>query len=378
MFTNRLAVNILFGMNGFLFANYTARLPLIQSHYQLDDGQLGISLLVIAIGALLAMPFTGWLIMGSSSRRVATFTSIIFCSLIPFIGLMPNGYLLNLLFFGIGLATGTLDVAMNAQAISVEKAYRRPIMSSFHALFSMGMMLGAGSGALFIWLDAELWLHLSVVALFSLLLVIWATYHLLEEEVKGIVKNKPALSFPKPALLGVGFIAFCCMLGEGAMANWSTNYMLHIAHAEASFAPLGLVAFSSAMMLARFFGDRVRSQFGDRSLLINSSVLAGIGLGMVLLFPHPVVAVIGFFLVGLGLSLIVPIAYSTAGNTPDLPSSVGIGMVTTVGYAGLLLGPPIIGFLAEWQNMQIALSFTLFLFMVMTYLSFRFGSIKAV
>lgn len=378
MFTNRIAVNILFGMNGFLFANYTARLPLIQSQYQLDDGQLGISLLIIAIGALLAMPFTGWLIVGSSSRRVATIASIVFCSLIPFIGLMPNGFMLNFLFFILGLATGTLDVAMNAQAISVEKAYRRPIMSSFHALFSMGMMLGAGSGSLFIWLGADLWLHLCVVAFISLGLVIWAVFHLVAEETTGIVKDKPTLSFPKPALLGIGFIAFCCMLGEGAMANWSTNYMLNIAHAEASFAPLGLVAFSSAMMLARIFGDRVRGIFGDRSLLVNSSILAGIGLGMVLLFPHPVVALIGFFLVGLGLSLIVPIAYSTAGNTPDLPSSVGIGMVTTVGYAGLLLGPPIIGFLAEWQNIQIALSFTLFLFLVMTFLSFRFGSVKSV
>lgn len=374
MFKNRLAVSILFGINGFLFANYTARLPQIQAAYGLDEGQLGLTLLVLAIGALLAMPFTGWLIVKKSSRQIAMIGGLVFCSLIPLIGAMNEIFLLNALFLVLGLATGTMDVAMNAQAISVEKKYGKPIMSSFHAIFSAGMMVGAGSGALFIWLEASLWQHLLTVSGIALLLMLWATDNLLREE-KVAASSGPGFQLPKASLLGIGFIAFCCMLGEGAMANWSTTYMLDIAHANASFAPLGLVAFSGAMMLARFFGDAVRQRVGDRRLLIGNSILAGMGLTMLLVFPYPAVVLAGFFLVGIGLSLIVPIAYSSAGNTPDIPAGVGIGMVTTIGYSGLLLGPPVIGFLAEWQNMQIALSFTLLLFIVMTALSFRFRSL---
>lgn len=357
-------------MNGAMVANYTARLPQIQSAYHMGDGQLGITLLMMALGALLAMPFTGWLIIKRSSRQIAGLSALLFCGLIPLIGLLHNVWLLNALFFVSGLALGTLDVAMNAQAISVEKAYGRPIMSTFHAIFSAGMMLGAGTGALFIWLGASLWEHFLAISGLALLLVIWAVNWLIDDE-PATTTGGHSFTLPKASLLGIGFIAFCCMLGEGAMANWSTNYMLHIAEAPASLAPLGLAAFSSAMMLARFFGDRVRLLLGDRKLLINNSILAGVGLALLLLFPHPVVVLIGFFLVGLGLSVIIPIAYSRAGNTPDLPSSVGIGMVTTIGYSGLLLGPAIIGFIAEWQNIQIALSFTLLLFVLMTLLSFR-------
>lgn len=373
MSKNRLAVNILFGMNGFLFANYTAQLPKIQSNYGLDEGSLGITLLILAIGALIAMPFTGWLIVKNSSQQIAKVAGIIFCLLIPLIGFMPNIILLNVLFLVIGLATGTMDVAMNAQAIEVEKKLNQPIMSSFHALYSAGMMTGAGVGALFIHLQSDLSVHLMITATAALSLVLWAVRHLVTVKVIPTQEVKQAaFTFPKASLLGVGFIAFCCMLGEGAMANWSTNYMLNIANAEASIAPMGLVAFSCAMMLARFFGDRIRNRLGDRKLLINNSLLAGLGLGLVLLIPHPVVVILGLFLVGLGLSVIVPIAYSTAGSTPGLPPGVGIGMVTTIGYAGLLMGPPIIGFLAKWQNMQIALSFIFLLFLVMTFLSYRF------
>jgi MFS family permease len=147
--------------------------------------------------------------------------------------------------------------------------------------------------------------------------------------------------------------------------------MLNITKAQASFAPAGLFAFSAAMMLARFFGDRFRILLGDRKLLVINSSLAGVGLLLVLTWPVPLVAILGFFLVGLGLSVIVPIVYSTAGNTPGIAPGVGIGMVTTIGYSGLLLGPPVIGFLAEWQGLQVALTFTLILFLIMTILSFK-------
>lgn len=376
MLKNRIAVSILFGVNGFLSANFIARLPLLQSTHGLDNSGIGMVLLVSAIGALVAMPFTGWLIVGNGSRRISAAASMLLCMIVAMMGLMPNAVFLGLLFFVLGLSTGTMDVAMNAQAVMVEQGFKRPIMTSFHAIFSAGMMLGAGSGALFTYLETSLKWHLFIVASFSFLLVLWAIFNLIRDaRTVGGQSSQHRFQLPEASLVGVGLIAFCCMLGEGAMANWSTNYMLNIAQAGVAFAPLGLATFSLAMMFARFFGDRARAQMGDRSLMIRSSIVAAFGLGLVLLLPNPFIVLLGLFLVGLGLSVIVPIAYSTAGNAPGLSPGVGIGMVTTIGYAGFLLGPPIIGFLADWQSLRVALLFTLALFVVMTMLSFRFRQV---
>lgn len=372
MRNNRLAVSLFFGVNGFLFSNYISRLPYLQNAYGLDNGAIGMLLLAAALGALLAMPFTGWLITGQGSRRIASAAGLLFCLTISCIGFVEHIWLLGFLFFLMGLATGTMDVSMNAQAVVVEKAYKRPIMTAFHGIYSAGMMLGAGAGSLFTYLEANLRVHLGIAGGLALLLIGWSIGHLVDDERKEGTKKEAAFRLPQASLIGLGFIAFCCMLGEGAMANWSTNYMLSFASADAALAPMGLLVFSLAMMIARFTGDQVRTRLGDRHLLIICSVLAATGLALVILLPYPVTVLLGLLLVGLGLSVVVPIAYSTAGNVPDLPPGVGIGMVTTIGYAGLLLGPPIIGFLADWQNLRIALVFTLFLFVLMALLSFRF------
>ncbi|PHN04564.1 MFS transporter [Flavilitoribacter nigricans] len=377
MHSNKIAVSVFFAANGFLFTNYISRLPLIQSEFALDNGAIGMVLLASALGALIAMPFTGWLITEKGSRQILTVAALLFCLVIPLIGFMPGGIALSLLFFVIGLATGTMDVSMNSQAVLVEKTLQRPVMSFFHALFSAGMMFGAGCGALFTHFQAGLLVHLISVSLPALAAVLWAIRGLVPDRGQVTSGRKKRFQLPEASLIGVGLIAFCCMLGEGAMANWSTNYMLRIASADSGFAPMGLVAFSLAMMTARFLGDRVRDRMGDRHLLIGSSMVAVAGLGLALLIPHPIVVLIGLLLVGLGLSVVVPIAYSTAGQAPGLAPGVGIGMVTTIGYGGLLLGPPIIGFLADWQGLRIALAFTLVLFVLMVLLSFRFRPASA-
>lgn len=371
MRNQKIAVSIFFGVNGFLFTNYISRLPLIQENYGLDNGAIGLVLLATALGALIAMPFSGWLIVRNGSRQITTLAGLIFCLCIPLIGWMPNAWMLGLFFFLMGLATGTMDVAMNAQAVLVEQAVRRPIMSFFHAIFSAGMMIGAGSGALFTKLGTSLEWHLGIVSILAFGLVLWAIQNLVPDQRQYELAGKNPFRLPEASLVGIGFIAFCCMLGEGAMANWSTNYMLNIANAEQAFAPMGLAAFSLAMMLARFGGDVVRVQLGDRMLLIVNSLIALAGLALAILIPNPITVVLGLLLVGLGLSVIVPIAYSKAGNAPGLAPGVGIGMVTTIGYAGLLLGPPIIGFLADWQDLRVALMFILLLFGLMAFLSFR-------
>jgi predicted MFS family arabinose efflux permease len=284
---------------------------------------------------------------------------------------MPDVLSLIILYIFIGISTGMLDVAMNAQAVMVERAYNKPIMTSFHAFFSIGMALGAWCGALFTDLKIELSHHLTIVCGLSLFFVIWVRRNLIEDKPDiAATSEGPLFRMPNKALLSVGIIAFCCMMGEGAISDWSVNYMENIALSPKAIAPIALSAFATAMTLGRLFGDRFRGWWGDTKLIAYGGLISTGGLALALLLPTPYVAIGGFFLVGLGLSTIVPITYSIAGNTKDLPSGVGLAMVTTVGYSGFLFGPPIIGFLADTSSLRIALLVIAALFVVMTVLGF--------
>ena len=370
----RLAVNIIFFLNGFVHANYFSRLPRIQNLFDINDGVVGLVLLSSAVGALIAMPFTGWLILRNGSRRVTIFSAFFYCSLIPFIPWLPTTTLwpLLFLFFLLGISAGMLDVAMNSQAVMVEKKLGKPIMTSFHALFSIGMMVGAVGGSLFTELSTGLFIHFVTISAISLVTVFVARYYLIHDKPQNKTVEGPAFRLPNAAMVSIGVIAFCCMLGEGAMADWSTNYMENIAKANPTLAPLGLSAFALAMTIGRVFGDGARIKFGDKVLMVVCGIVATAGLSIALIFVHPITVIAGLFIVGLGLSAIVPIAYSIAGHTKDLPPGVGLAMVTTVGYTGFLFGPPIIGLLADAFTLRLALLLAVFLFALMTLLSVRY------
>jgi MFS family permease len=372
--SSRVAVKVLFFINGFVHANLAARFPLVQELFSVDNGTFGIVLLSTSLGALLAMPFTGWLIIRNGSRRIAIAAIFLYCLFVPLVPLMTGIYGLALIFFIMGITAGMLDVSMNAQAVMVEQQYRKPIMTSFHALFSIGMVAGAGCGALFVTLQTTLFVHLSIVIAISLLGAAWARYHLIHDKPAEKVAEGPAFRLPNAAMVSIGVIAFCCMLGEGAMADWSTNFMEKVAGASKALAPIGLSSFALAMTIGRFFGDSIRTKLGDRKLMIYLGLISTFGLTIMLVFIHPYVAIAGLFITGLGLSSIVPIAYSIAGNTKDLSPGVGLAMVTTVGYSGFLFGPPIIGFLADWQSLRLALGIVALLFVSMTILGARYKS----
>jgi MFS family permease len=370
VFLHRVAVKIAFFINGFIYANWCSRLLDIQKQYNADDGMIGLVLLSSSVAAVGSMPFTGWVIIKNGSKRVTLISVILYSAIVPLIPFMPGLIGLIILFFMMGIVTGMLDVAMNAQAVMVEQGYKKPIMSSFHALFSIGMALGAWVGALFV--DLSLFQHFIIITISAIVIIILGGRNLIQDKPDQTLHHDgPLFRLPSSALLSVGIIAFCCMMAEGAMGDWSVNYMRNITNASKQLAPIGLSAFATAMTLGRFFGDGARAKFGDRSMIILGGIIATSGLSLSLALPFPYVAIVGFFLVGIGLSSIVPIAYSIAGNAKGLPSGVGIAMVTTVGYSGFLFGPPIIGFLANWQTLRIALVFVTTLLLVMTLLGFR-------
>ncbi len=371
MSSSRIAVKILFFINGFVHANLYSRLPRVQDIFEISDGTIGFVLLVKSFGAVIAMPFTGWFIINFGSKRIAIVAVFLYCVFVPLTPLFAWSGLWSLfiLFFVMGISEGMMDVSMNSQAVLVEKQLQKPIMTSFHALFSIGMMIGAAFGSLFAKLDTSLFIHLLVITVASLVTAFFARYYLIHDKPQAKVEEGPAFRLPNAAMVSVGVIAFCCMMGEGAMADWSARYLEHVVHSAKALAPLGLGAFALAMTIGRLIGDEARVKFGDRKLLIICGVIATLGLFGVVTFHNSFVVIASFFIVGIGLSVIVPIAYSIAGHTKDLPPGVGLAMVTTVGYTGFLVGPPLIGLIAEWQNLRIALSVVGAMLILMTFLS---------
>ncbi len=372
MRASRWAVSSVFLTNGVLYASYVSRIPDIQQHYQLDYKGVGFVLLTGAVGSLIAMPFTGGLISMWGSKRVTLTASFLFCLSVALFMLSPTIGLLAFIFFLKGIAAGITDVAMNAQAVLVERSFQRPIMAAFHGIFSVGMFAGAALGTMFISMKVNVLHHLIIISSAGFLFVISLARNLVKEDFEITILRKTKKKFinvPSTALIGIGVISFCGMLAEGAMADWSTNFMREVVEASPSLAPLGLTAFSLAMVIGRFLGDQARMFFGDQPLINISSMLAIAGLILIISGLSVVISIFGFFLAGIGLSVIVPIVYSKAGNTPGIDAGTGISMVTTIGYSGFMVGPPVIGYLADWKGLQIAYGFVLLLLIVMFFLN---------
>ncbi|OJJ15617.1 hypothetical protein BKI52_37675 [marine bacterium AO1-C] len=378
---NRIAVATFFFVNGFLYANWTARLPELQRFLGLSNTLLGALLLISAMGAVISMPFAGWLTTRFGSDKTTPIAGLLFVAMVPLLVISPDWRIASVFFFLIGMSAGTLDVSMNNQAVFVERAYAKPIMSSFHAVFSIGMAIGAGVGALFAKYQWVLFHHLALLAMFGLIALSMASFFMVKQEVSSAKpinesdsnetqsgdasQPKSFLKLPAKAVLPLGLIAFCGMTGEGAMADWSAIFMSKVVGNTDFFSALAFGTFGVAMTIGRLLGDYATEKLGKHRLMTYNSVLAFVGLLLPLVFPFTWITLLGFFFIGLGLATVVPIVYSTAGNTPGVSPGEGIAMATTIGYAGFFVGPPIIGFMADEFGLRAGLLFALSLFGVM-------------
>ena len=354
----RFAVAACFFLNGVLIASWVSRIPAVQARLGLSPGVLGMALLALALGALVAMPSAGVLISKLGSRKVSAVTAVTFSALIPCLALAPNAWVLGGVLFLIGIFHGALDVAMNAQAVAIEDRYRRPIMSSFHAQWSFGGLAGAALGGLMAWAGVEPLIHFAVASfLLGGATLVFALPNLLEagEGSQRVKQEKAEGRAPLRPLLALGSVAFCIMMGEGAMADWSALYLRDFTGANEGIAAAGFAAFSVAMAFTRLSGDALSARFGAESLVRLGSALAAVGLSLSLLVPHAAVALLGFAAVGAGFATIVPQVFSAAGRTPGIEAGPALAMTTTLGYTGFLIGPPLIGFVAEWIGLRGAL-----------------------
>lgn len=350
MTLSRIVVLFAFFMNGSLFATWVSRIPDIQERLALSEGALGAILMGMSIGVLTALSVSGSLIARFGSKRVSAISALGMCLSVPLIAIMPSPALLFIGLFTFGAAMSTMDVAMNAQAVRVEHLYKRPMMSSFHASFSVGGLFGALVGSGMERIDVPAIQHFVYASLFFFVGIILFKWLLEDEESDS--PAGPVFQIPHPSLWPLGALAFCTALGEGAMADWSAVYLKNVIQTEASVAALGFAAFSLTMTAGRLVGDHLTSRYNPIHVIRYGGILATVGLVASILTSNYIIVLIGFGCVGFGLANSMPLAFSAAGRQPGIAPGAGIASVASIGYAGFLAGPPFIGLLAEQTSLR--------------------------
>ena len=348
--TARRAVAALFFLNGAITAAWISRIPAIQAQHSFTPGELGLALLALAAGAVTAMPLCGGWIARWGGRACTRVASLALCAMLPPLALPVGRWTFVTLLFLFGAVHGALDVSMNEQAVVAERRQGRPIMSSLHALFSAGGLAGAAMGGMMAAGGFRPLVHFALAATAFTLLALVAGPHLpgMDAAERSLaVETKPSLVRPSRALLALAAIGLCSMVGEGAMADWSALFLRDVRLTGEGVAAAGYAAFSVAMMLARFGGDRVISRLGPVQTARLGGFTAAAGLLIALLVPSPIATLAGFAGVGLGFATLVPLVFSAAGRFPGVTPGAALATVTTLGYLGFLAGPPIIGFIAE-------------------------------
>ncbi len=339
----RRAVAIIFLANGFGIGVWSGHIPALKERLALDPAPLSLAFLFMAVGGLLVMPMTGWLTARLGSRLCVIVAGLGFGLAMMLPGLAGGLVTLCLATLLLGTASGALDVSMNTQGAAVQSGYGRAIMSSFHAFFSLGGLVGAGTASLMLAFHGSPGVDLLGAGAVILAALI-ATF-------PGLLPTGPepggGIRLPDRRVALLGLLCALVMLAEGAMLDWSGVYMLSVIGAPTSIAALGFAAFAGAMTAGRLFGDGVVRRLGREGALLLSGLLASAGVLVVLVASEPWLAMAGFALAGLGLANTVPILFSAGAGIEGVAPGVGVAMVATIGYGGFLLGPPILGVTAQ-------------------------------
>ena len=351
----RFAVAAVFFLNGSLMGSWAPMIPIVQQRLHLANGRLGLCLLAMAIGAILAMPAAGAFISRAGSAPILRASALTLCGavLLPVLARNPIFLFVFLLF--LGAANGAMDVAMNTHGIAVEKGLGRPVMSSYHAMYSLGGFAGAIGGGALLATVPYAFVEPVIIGSGCAAASVIAAKFLLPSSIDQGEPGQTHFALPTGRALAFGSLCFLVMLAEGSMLDWTAVYLRHRLGAGASVAAMGYSAFSVGMAGGRFGGDRLRQKFGAATLVSCSAALAAAGLFVAVAGWQATVAILGFGACGLGLSNAVPVLFSAAGKLPGQSTGTGLAAVATLGYAGFLIGPPLIGFVSEWVSLGFGL-----------------------
>jgi MFS family permease len=353
---NRVAVSVFFFIAGLDFASWTGRIPDIKSRLHLNEGALGSVLFALPAGLMFSLPLSGWLVTKFGSRRTIIASALGGASILVGIGSVTAVWQLVVLLFLFGIFGNLLNISQNTQAVGVEMAYGRSIMASFHGLWSSAGCTGYLLGMLFVSLKIAPVYHFACIWMTVVTAVIIVYRNLLVKD-RDTGTRQPLFAKPDNAILKLGVIAFCSMVSEGTMFDWSGVYFQKVVGAPGGLILLGSVSFMSMMAFMRFIGDYLITRFGVKRMLQVSGVVIATGLLTAVLLPYLYTAAAGFLLVGFGVALIVPMAYGLAGKSKTMAPGMALAAVSSIGFIGFLMGPPLIGFVAQLSSLRV--SFTI-------------------
>lgn len=319
---------------------------------------------------MLSLPFTGWLTSKVGSRKVVTIALLLYSATLVCIGLSHSVTQLVVVLFMFGFASNMSNISVNTQAVGVELLYKKSIMASFHGLWSLAGFTGAAIGTLMIGLEVEPLPHFLLIMALVLAGVAVAYQFALPQDAP-VPANQPLFVMPDKALMGLGLIAFCSLICEGAMFDWSGVYFKKVVGAEKAWIAAGYTAFMATMASTRFIADWLTTKLGLRRVLQLSGTLTTLGFAIAVLFPYLITAILGFLLVGAGVSAVVPLVYGVAGRSKTMAPSMALAAVSTIGFAGFLVGPPLIGLIAGMSSLRLSFALVALMGIAVTVLSSR-------
>jgi MFS family permease len=371
--TLRIAVGALFFLAGLCFASWTSRIVTIQHTMGLSNAALGAVLFSLPVGLMCSLPFSGAVITKTGSKKLLLGAVLVYAFALVSLGLSQNTFQLVISLFFYGFAGNTINISVNTQAVATEGLYNKPIMASFHGLWSLGGFTGAGIGIFMIGHGINPFHHFIAIFVVLIIGVVIASRYLHNDA--GAVKSstgsapsfKKIIDFFKKTLalfiplIPLGTIAFCSMICEGTMFDWSNIYFKQVVLAPASRVGVGFAAFMSTMAGCRFIADRFAHHYGLKRTLQISGSLTVTGLLIAVLLPYFYTTIAGFLLIGAGVSSVVPMVYSAAGKSKEMSPGVALTVVSTIGFVGFLIGPPLIGFIAGMATLKASFIFIAFM-----------------
>lgn len=346
----RLATRLAFFAAGFSMACCAPLFPFIKANVGADEGQFGLLLLCLGLGSIIAMPVTGIIAARSGAKPMVLLGGFGLVAFLPVLAIAGSPLALGATLFFFGASLGTIDVAMNVHGAEVEGQEKRPLMSNFHAQFSIGGFFGASLMTLLLSLKVSVMSAALIGAAVAL-----AAMLLTRSRLLSVSGGEPEpFAFPRGIVLLLAVLAAVTFLIEGAVLDWGALLIIDRQLAAAQSAGIGYILFSVAMVIARLTGDYIVAKLGEFKVLVVGGLLTILGVAFVLISPWPTVALSGFALIGLGAANLVPIVFSAAGRQKIMPASLAVASVTTTGYAGILMGPALIGFAADATSLPAA------------------------
>lgn len=347
----RIMVTIFFFVSGLGFSTWASRIPTIQQELHLNEAQLGAVLFALPIGLMGTLPVTGLLLSRFDSRRILLIGAIFFNIMLCGIGFATHTWQLVVALICFGSSRNLLNISANAQSIGVQALYDRSIIARFHGVWSLATFAGAALGSLMVSFSVSPAWHFTIVSILLSVLTFYAYPGSVPQQPKPH-ERRPLFVLPDRTLVKYGLISFASMACEGTMIDWTGIYFQKTVHASRAGATLGYVVYTVAQTLGRFTGDRLANRFGVRHMLTYSGLLIATGLLLATLLPYPITAGLGFMLTGFGVSCVIPMVFSMAGRSAGMTSGSAIAAVSTVGYLGFLIVPPLVGTIAQAAGLQ--------------------------